>query len=1371
MIFSKDLNNCRNKTDWQQSYLLPKQMVFFKLDENKTEGLKNLHGACIPMPIFLSNGLQNNIDEIETLIDKEKNVKKRHELQKRRNKCLDTIKEKQTPISTEKELNNSLFQIRESDNILQKIKTDNLDERDIDYILTSDLSSFIDTKFRNDIEDVFLQMVTNDRVQNVVFHKSLDDLHSDADIAWSNYKVDLESSIAKLKTEAKNIESNSAKTRYSRNIQHKKIAQIKQNIDSYEKQLKEQESWKHRYRTLSEKDQSKSVMSNVRGSVIDKLKNLFESAKILQIEQIHIYMKGKFNDLEQKIDNYKPKEKAKEEWLKIARNQIQKGKNLYLDPNICNPIEIGKIVKSLNDISEVLDFENKEINSKEDLIANIEVRSNTEDTIRKNHKKILELLDNLKDSSFDELEEKIKRYFKSKYNFLEDSAVVKKRIDNLKLFKDENTKLEQYISEFKLEVQNIDKMDAEELTQLNNDLIRLNNNLDFLEEPNEAIKQLDDVDIHDVLLKIEQSKTAQDIKEILLENFTKNNHINIINHSDFENFARKHTADGHMIIEMDGNDWRISIDESSLNGDIDITDLKKQITHELLHIEFETNNKIKAEFKKIIVENSPTEWANIRAAFVKRANENHIVSPNGTPFKNHKDYDDYILSELYAMQNEIGRNWRHPINGKESSTDKLNNLLVSAGLGKAIANSNKEKQFNEDGNIERFGYQSGAEKGEEGNRTSVNTEKISMSKEEAVYKKNEQEINALKERIKELRSSKYLQYTKNAKPLLSAMNTFNEGTVKLNKMLLGDSGNNVISTSIAERNNKLGTELNDVEAKIGKAASHAPNDEIGLFRTLWINTTFISLDDIGQVAIDAFEFFDRRHKRVKADHAAQLGMTLFNGTDLGREAYARQQKAEAEEVQEWQSRYENLDAWQLTDEIKKISKRLIPSPDQLKAILRILAKKGRINWLDENLWICLNKMQSSIELLPKDRVLLHNPVLLRQKLNNAMGEIWDYDEYSSLLRENEGAYNSEKSKYNSEHNRSADTLTQKLDDLLARHRDGEQIDPIEYESIIEYCLKNGKSYAENIMFHLIAGMGAGILPPDRGLALNENSNIWPALDYFLSFQPPYTADDFKRLCENEFPTAFNAGSISDGSGEDFMNWYWRVPQNDQSVIERVQKSVGERGWDHDWGRSIACLGSAQTAKQFLAGRSGQQETKQTAVGNAYVGAVQWLEENALRPEFATKEKFAKIAGWIAMSEGILNGTAYNRSESDISTRQNETMNSTKPREAGVGRHGSADLRAHREITQQFLFEIDAGFFEFLNNASEARSKEKKQELGKTAAQYLTRRYPGLADEMQNIEEIDQIYERLDLIIDLMFNNMSESRFKEILGNISIRASK
>lgn len=1092
-----------------------------------------------------------------------------------------------------------------------------------------------------------------------------------------------------------------------------------------------------------------SVMSAATPDVIYKIKMTITEAQYIRIERILEYLGSRFNVLQQLISDSSKKNIFSNETLDELGEEMGEAKRLLFDQKGNDPkilSHLGENIETAIKTFEVCEAEVETVKEK---------RPQIEAEVKSGYSKLQGMVENLNPDLIQQVIEQYQAGAKD-HLFPDNSAIVRKAVLYLRQLKDPESELHLNLAEFTTRLETIEDISNEELVLAREDLESLQSTIDQLtnleqnlaeaEQPENEIAQ----SAHETIRYLSYCKSPEEIKDVLLRNLGKS-HVRFVTHSEFEKKYREFTETGSMVFDEDAEGWRIILDESSLQSGANVLELKKQLTHELLHLEFERGKGVKEAVRKEMIEGHPQEWAEIKSAFLEMAKGTNKTPPDGEQWT-----DDDILSELYAMQNEIGQY----IQKGKGSTIKLNNLLAGAGLGVAIGDiAEKTRAFNENAKPKTRGYQGGStESGEE--PSTSNTFVGTVAKEQAVYEKNKQEIDAIRVRIKELKKSNYLQYTKGGRELLSAMESYNEGTDELNNELEKRSSE-LIMTTVNERSKYISTELNKVEAEVGKAARKAPNNEIGMFRKMWINTNFMSLSDFGQMGVDVFEFLERRHKRKKADHAARLGMAFFNGTDLGREAYARSQKAEADEVQEWKSRYENLDAWQLLDELANIAKTLDPSKDQLKAIVRILAQKGRINWQDPNLWICLNRLQSSVELVPGDRVVLHNPVLMRQKLHKAMGVIWDFDEYTSLLRQNESSYKSEKSKYDSEHNRSQDTLTEKMNDLMSLFEKGEKVDPIEYESIIEYCIKNGKSYAENVMFMLIVGMAKGLLPPDRGLALGEYLNNWPSIDWFTSLKPPYTKEDFEQLCKNEFKDSYENLNLSDGGGRDFKNWFWRVVQNTDRVIERVQKSVGERVWDHDWSRSIACLGSAQTAKQFLSGRSGQQETKHTAIGNAYVGAVQWLEENSLKPEFASKKHFAKIAAWIAMSEGVLNGTAYNRKDADINTRQDEAMNTSTPREAGVGRHGTASLRAHRGITQNFLEYVDAGFFGELKG-KEARSEDKKKELGQWAAQYLSAKYPALAGEMETVESIDQIYDRLDLITQVMFEQMPDEHFRVML---------
>lgn len=1095
------------------------------------------------------------------------------------------------------------------------------------------------------------------------------------------------------------------------------------------------------------------LLSVVSDDVLRNLRLTLEEAQSIRTERIRDYLRRSSDELSAKIGQAQKEEIFSPEMIGKMSGELTEAKKVLIDENP-DPGLLEKIADNLTKADTTLKV------SREEMASLKADRSSAEAKIRESYSRFQSSL-----AAF--TPEKVKRIIEH-YNqqmiakgLPENGAIMRKAQGRLNELSDPASEIHKYMAEFEGRLSRLGEMTPEELIQIHIDLEGLLPKLTLLENFEEHISENEDAKkAHQTIRELEGAKNTDEIKTILIKNLGSE-HLEFVPHGEFEEKYRQYTEKGHMVFYERGDEWKIILDESALEGAETVDTLKKQLTHELLHLEFEKGKDIKDKVRKELVEGQPEQWAKIRAAFLEMAKATSKEPPSGEEWE-----DDDILSELYAMQNDIGQFWSKG----DSPTDKLNNLLVGTGIGKAIGDITQKTRGYEDGaQIKIRGHQEGVESGEEGLPEGAPATKIEIqSKSEAVYQKNGEAIEHIKGRIRELKKSEYLELVPGAAALLNAMSDFTDATESLNSDLRHTEDSEILSMIIIERNAKVSGDLNDVEDKVGQAARKAPNNEIGFFRKLWLNTTFLSVEDFVQLGKDAYEFFQRRHKRKSADHAAQLGMALFSGTDLGRESRARQQKSEAEEVNEWKSRYENLDAWQLMDELHGIAHSTIPNPDQLKAVLRILADKGRLDWRNEDLWIALNKLQAAVVLKPGDAVLLHNPILLRQRLHRALGEIYDYDEFTTLERTNEGSYESEKGKYDTVHDRTQDKLTDRLDQLLAQARDGEQVDPVLYESILEYCIKNGKSYAENVMFHLIAGMADGILAADRGLALGKHLNIWPPIDWFPSRKPPYSTADWKWLCETNFKESYEKGSITAEGGADFKNWYWTEVQNNSAVIERVQKSVGERSWDHDWGRGIACLGDADTAKRFLAGRSGQQETKATAVGNAYVGAVQWLEENAKNPQFASKENFARMAGWIAMSEGILYGTAYNRKESDINTRQNESMNNSIPRESGVGNHTGFTTKQHREIAEEFLFMLDGPFFGMLSN-QECREDAQKKELGQRAAQYLAQRYPSLAGEMAGVDTIDQIYDRLDLIISAMFGQMDERTFQIILANLAAKS--
>ncbi len=1336
-----------------------------------TEEIETLERTPQATGSALLYGLETNIHEIEEKLKSEKDFKKRGELETQRLSCIKAYQERQKPIEKEQDLEDAVSQIKYDSYLIQKLSDESIDQVDLDYLMRSDLLPFFDHQLQGGISIAYNQMVTNDFVKSTV-RPPVEAVGEEVDKEWTKFKGDIERKIGELKEERGKLEGKS----FARG----RIKDIDDQIQRYEAQMSQGPSranWQHRKHTLKEIGQTKNVAESVNPEVLHKLQTLIQQAQFMRAEKIREYLRGQYEDLEAHFSQIKSEGIFGEKAVKKIEAELAEGRFLLIDDvnPIYNPEVLGKLAGNFKAAKKQLSISADEIREVRQHRPEIEAQVKADVTDMT--EKIKGITPDVIDQARVRLREIEGRRLGDK---LEKSANFKKANAILSELEAPDSDLKTKMAEFSKLLETPEKLSPEELIMIQQEVALLKPKLSILSK--EKIQEMLDEDnetamlAHRTIVELDRVTSMKEIKKVLSRNLSAE-HLEFVPSGEFESKYRKYTEEGHMVVYQRGDEWRIIIDESILTDESKFDEIKKQLTHELLHLEFDKGKRVQEEVKKVMIKDQPEQWRKIRAAFIDMAKESGKQPPHGDTWE-----DDDILSELYAMQNEIGVNW----SAGHSPKERLNNLLIGAGFGSVFDDIQKTIRGYEDGTKEADeiirGYEAGMDSG--GDTSEGPTSAGVESAKGSGYETNKVKIDALQKTINELKHSEYIDVTDNGASLLRVMESYNNGTRDLNEKLRRDPNSDVLAQAVEDRISKVDGDLKKVQDEMSKAGNEIENRRINPLQKLWNNTTFLSIADFVRLGTDVYEFFQRRHKRKEADHAARLGGALFHGTDLGREARARKQKAEAEEVQEWQSRYESLDAWQLYDELESLSKSIVPSKDQLKAILRILAQKGRIDWRNVHLWNALNKLQGATHLDPEDDVLMHNPILLRQKLHTALGKIWDYDEFTTLERQNDSSYDSEKQKYNHSNDRMQDQLTGRLDYLLAQYRGGEKVDPLMYESILEYSILNGKSYAENVMFHLLIGMAEGLLTVDRGLALGKHLNEWPTIDWFTSLSPPPSKEDFRQMCLKNFKEDYLNGTISQkntyksgvargytGKGLQFKNFYWTVIQNDSKVVQRVRKSVSERKWDHDWSRAIACMGDAETAKRFLAGRSGQQETRSTAVEGSYVGVVQWLEENSLTGE-ATRKDYARIAGYIAMSEGILDGTAYNRGDQDISTRETESMNNSIPREAVFGRHEDLTLQGHRTKSTGFLDLIEdtrdgkPSFFALLRKKV-AKSEEDKKALGEQARQLLLSRYPSLADKIgpSKYETIDinQIYDNIDLIILTMFSEeyMSDARFKAI----------
>ncbi|MBN2087827.1 hypothetical protein JW758_05790 [Candidatus Peregrinibacteria bacterium] len=836
--------------------------------------------------------------------------------------------------------------------------------------------------------------------------------------------------------------------------------------------------------------------------------------------------------------------------------------------------------------------------------------------------------------------------------------------------------------------------------------------------------------------------TTEEMMKFVMDNAS--DHVELIKTTTEFNSKYGDYTSGGMVFYRRGEEWKVIINEQKMNDPgTDPEKFKEQMIHEMHHVEYDYNQDITdSEYARFT---NNKKWIDIKQAFIDKANAN--PTPKMPPtFKGNpksaytiKDWEDAdVVSELYAMQETMAN---HSIAETPNQTpfDKLVSLVASAGLLAEINKPNAKISGFEgkDDAVIRGAEDDGGSSPKQTNGTSVASQVASSADETT----NDFKTSNILNRIKAIRETGVIGNIPDAAEIL--------------KVVEDKCNDNPSDTYLESAEGAIGK----VEDAIKDYTAKNPKGSDNPIRDLWNGTTFLSIDDIVQLGKFTYEFYQRRHKRRTEDHAAKLGEALFSNIpflkELGMDASANKEKAEAEYVNEWKGRLENKDAWVLLSMIDKMGNQPLPDKDQLKAILRILSEKGRIDWTQPGLWKTLNKLQAGEKFDLGDQFLLQNPDALNQKIMAAMGEMWDFDEFQQLLNKNESSYSSKKEDYMKTYDKLQGRLDSRLYELLSLHRNDGNADPAEFEAILEYAIKNGKSHQENVFFYLISGMASGLLAADRGIHLDKHLNLFPPLDWFTFLKPPPTQQWFENLCNTYFKDEYKNGKKqATGTGGEFQNFYWTVILNNKDVIERTQKSAKPDAWDHDWSRGISVNGGADTCDRFLSGGSGQKQTRPTAVANAMGGIIQWLEENAKKPGKHWDDNIADHIAWMAMADGIMENVAY--SDNKTYTRK-EALQGGKPvREGSVGYHGNQSAEWHWRKMQDILDVIDPVLFGYLRNKEMRDEPSNNDKDGKKGVAitnriltHLKTNYSGdkdLDDTITGINSIDDVFKNLAVII-------------------------
>jgi len=1373
----------------------------------------------------LLQGLEFNLKIIRGKIAEEQDPGKKKLLETDEKNCLGCLKERQRPLKNHQDLRDAISTIGFDDIQLKTFQAGQLDFVHVNLLINSDLWPFFDPQLQGMLTDALEKARKKEQseeirtdVGRVVERASLQSaLLQQTDSDWKKYLSDVVDPLV-LKKQEERMELGQ-RIAQSRNQGEKsrlkrQLAEADSLLRDLAKQKEKAEPWKwKRFIALEEGGARFPVTDFVPQNVKERTPFLVEEARFMKFEKIREYLNSKLKKFKEAFGQSKSllaadQQKDVEEQIALFESVIASRETILkaLEHRNKNPKNVPMTEAEYLELLEGnLDHALLELNCVAKAIEERnEAKPNNQQEIQREYTEFMKTIEGVKGSDVDLLIEtleksEVQRQAKapdSEYTekkFFEENGDYRKKRDSLyalKTLKDTSAEWAKKISEMKPEdrekvllikeetgkfgerVKNIGAMEPEEMEILLSDLRTYKERFAWLRDFKGNMEKAKGNETarlaHQTIGAIQKARDVEEIETILKRDLG-DAHLILMEPAEFAKTYggkkkrwRKQYTSGFAVYHQKGDAWEVIVNKDAFAKRGNIKSLRNQLIHELLHAEFENHEDTRNRVEGIFME-YPDQWSKVREAYLEAYGKTKkSPHPDG-----HWDDRD-IMSELYAMH-DFGKK----LNRGNSPQAQLNNLIFRLGLNSKEKISDYQAWKDEHSVEEKVSKVMGAEEAEE-----EHAEKPAVSHAEGgaagagevggggAVEENGIKIGLLQKQIKSLFDAEYLDDVPGARRLLNVMNKFNKETGDINQELKGKT-NYVYLYSIERRIKKVGDDLKLIEKALGQVSNDSPNRIINPLQNLWNSTNVFSVEDLVQVCVHVYEFFKRRHERKRDDHAARLGMALFDRTDLGREAKARKLKAESAEVNEWKERLENEDAWKLLELIDKLGDSLDPSADQLKAILRILAQKGRIEWHRPGLWKVLNKLQSKTGLKIGDPVLHHNPSLLKQKLHQAMEAIWDADEYLNLQRDNEHGYEGGKQKYMGPLDGIQDMLTPRLDQLLADFRRGKKVDPQEYEAIIEYAVKKGKSNAENVMFHLIVGQAVGILQPDRGMSLDKFLNEWPATQWIYARKPPLSQHDYLGFCRQYFPKDFENGTISGaGHGAQFKNFYWTIIQNEPMTLQRVRKAVSERKWDHDWIRSIACLGDANTAKRFLWGKSGAQDVQDTAIENAMVGTLQWLEENAQHPERTDwRKEFTRQIGFFAMTDAIGERVAY-KSEKAVS-QYNASMLGATPREADVGAHADWTTAQHRDEIRKFMDRIDPLLFPLLrDNKRYKDSKEQFQAILDHLKANYSDTMPETIEKLENRGELDGIFDNMDEIMQGVTKKKSDEEFYGVIKSIA-----
>jgi hypothetical protein len=311
--------------------------------------------------------------------------------------------------------------------------------------------------------------------------------------------------------------------------------------------------------------------------------------------------------------------------------------------------------------------------------------------------------------------------------------------------------------------------------------------------------------------------------------------------------------------------------------------------------------------------------------------------------------------------------------------------------------------------------------------------------------------------------------------------------------------------------------------------------ERGFLRRLWDDTRTLSLSDIWEMGKAGYDYYLRRWDRRQKDKYSSVGENLpYFSSEMRR----IKQAAENEEVHQFHESFSQKGVFEIEERL-----RVTRNLDEMKACFADLAEKGHMRWDDIEMWKNLNRFIKDPSKLipiptngdPYTRISKHDDRTGLDFLQPAIDSLWGEGQYDHWSSQDKSTRQSGARKYY-EKGKELEIIEggheKALEKLLRRHKNGEFVDPQEYEGLILHMIDAGKSNMPCKLYYIVAGVtaenhhGHTILSFDRAGHINsEMLAQFPILEY-LTTDPPreggpegkpkkhrWTKDDYKMWLE------------------------------------------------------------------------------------------------------------------------------------------------------------------------------------------------------------------------------------------------------------------